>query len=223
MIILPEPNQEDKEKLLEFKNKYYNLYPDYLQEELDEKLLLGFTNSNDNINQIYCYLDLVNNNINPYIAFINILKKHFNLNSNILEVSCGLMPILSKYIKNEYPNNHLTLLDKYIGFKNFKDECIEAIFDETYDITSYDLIIGYNPCQATEAIIKNSINNNKDFCIALCGCCFLPEEYTERTPEKWHEYLINIAKTYGIKYDITIEYFDEHLKLKYPIIIGKVK
>lgn len=221
MIILPEPNEEEKRLLLEFKNKYYDLYPDYLQEELDESLLLGFTNTNDNINQIYCYLDLVPDKINPYIAFLNILKDNFNLNANILEVGCGLMPILSKYLKKYFPDSYLTLLDKSIKFKNFKDKCIETTFYENYDISKYDLIIGYNPCQASEAIIRNAIKNNKDFCIALCGCCFLPKEYKERTPELWHKYLIDLANDLSTKYKIEVKYFDQSTHLDNPIVLGK--
>lgn len=69
-MIIKQIGNKERIKLEEYKQKYYELYPDYLQEELDNKLLLGFTNNNDIINQIYCYLDLIDDNINPYLDFI---------------------------------------------------------------------------------------------------------------------------------------------------------
>lgn len=86
MIISKKPNIFKRRKLQKFKNKYILLYLDYLQDEIEDKLLLGYTNNNDIINQIYCYLNLVDDNINAYKGFIEILKSNFDLKQNILEV-----------------------------------------------------------------------------------------------------------------------------------------
>lgn len=64
MIISKRPNYLKRIKLLKFKKRYINLYPDYLQGEINNKLLLGYTDNNDTINQIYCYLNIVNDNVN---------------------------------------------------------------------------------------------------------------------------------------------------------------
>lgn len=223
MIISDKPNYVKKIKLTNFKNKYISLYPDYLQEEINEKLMLGYTNNNDTINQIYCYLNLVNDSINAYKGFINILENNFDLNRNILEVGAGTIPILSKYLSDEKVN--VDILEPNIIFDIItKGKIIKEKFTNKTNINDYDLIIGYNPCQATESIIKNSIKHNKDFCIALCGCCFLPEKYTNRTPEEWHKYLLDVAKKLGKgNYEIKLEYFDDRYKIEYPIIIGKLK
>lgn len=223
MIISDKPNYVKKIKLTNFKNKYISLYPDYLQEEINEKLMLGYTNNNDTINQIYCYLNLVNDSINAYKSFINILENNFDLNRNILEVGAGTIPILAKYLSDEKVN--VDILEPNIIFDTItKGKIIKEKFTNKTNINDYDLIIGYNPCQATEGIIKNSIKHNRDFCIALCGCCFLPEEYTNRTPEEWHKYLFEIAKKLGKdNYEIKFEYFDDRYKIEYPIIIGKLK
>ena len=50
MIIGHKLTKEYKEKINSFIDKYYSLYPDYLQEEIDNKIMLGFTNNNDTIN-----------------------------------------------------------------------------------------------------------------------------------------------------------------------------
>ena len=173
------------------------------------------------INQIYCYLDIDDKELNPYIAFKDYLENNFDLNRKILEVGSGCIPILAQYL-NKY---NLVLLEKN-PLKEFYQNynLIEESFSENTDITDYDIIIGYNPCGATESIIRNAIKNNKDFCIALCGCCFLPSEYKDRTPENWHRYLYEIAKDLGNnKYDISLDYFDKKLCIDWPIITGKFK
>ena len=223
MIISKRPNIFKRTKLNRFKNKYSHLYPDYLQEEIENKLLLGYTNNNDTINQIYCYLNIVDDNINAYKGFINILKNNFDLNKNILEIGAGNIPILIKYLEEEKIN--VDIVEPNIIFDNIiKGKIIKEKFTEKTNISNYDLIIGYNPCQATESIIKNAIKHNKDFCIALCGCCFLPEKYTNRTPEKWHKYLLDVAKKINKdNYIIKFEYFGDNYKIEYPIIVGKCK
>ena len=42
MIISKKPNFIQRIKLKKFKTKYIKLYPDYLQEEIEEKLFLGY-------------------------------------------------------------------------------------------------------------------------------------------------------------------------------------
>ncbi len=223
MIISKRPNIIKKNKLNRFKNKYSHLYPDYLQEEIDNKLLLGYTNNNDTINQIYCYLDIVNDNINAYKGFINILQENFDLSNNILEIGAGTIPILAKYLNDKKIN--VDILEPNIIFDNITNcNVIKEKFNEKTNIDKYDLLIGYNPCGATEDIIRTAINSSKDFCIALCGCCFLPEKYKKRTPDEWHKYLLDIAiKESNNVYNIKLEYFDSNYEIDYPIIIGKKK
>jgi len=63
---------------------------------------------------------------------------------------------------------------------------------------------------------------NLDNNIALCGCCFLPEKYKERTPDKWHKYLLDLAnKLANNKYEINIAYFNNKFNIEYPILIEK--
>ncbi len=221
MIISKKPNFIKRIKLKKFKDKYIKLYPDYLQEEIEEKLFLGYTNNNDTINQIYCFLNLVNDNINAYKAFITILEDNFDLTKKVLEVGAGTIPILAKYLIDKKVN--VDIIDPIIIFDKLVDtNIIKEKFTEKTNIDKYNLIIGYNPCGATEDMIKSAIKNKKDFCIALCGCCFLPNEYKNRTPKVWHEYLFDLAKGLGKNnYEIKFIYFDSKYKIEYPIIIGK--
>lgn len=225
MIIKNNFTDKEIEKLRNFKDKYFDLYPPNLQKEIEDKLFLGFTNNEDTINQIYCYLNLVNNNVNPYKAFIKILEKNFNLkDTNILEIGSGSIPVLARYLEEKLKTK-ITIQDPItvIGNHN-KGNIFKELFTEDTNINDFDLIIGYNPCEATEAIIRNAIKNKKDFCIATCGCCHLPKSYKEKNSKIWHEYLINIATSLGKEnYKIKISYFDQRYCLENPIIIGSFK
>ena len=224
MIISRKQNNDEKKQINNFIKQYIDLYPDYLKEEITHKVYKGFTNNNDTINQIYCYLNIVSDKINPYLTFYNYLNNNFDINNkHILEIGAGTIPIMAE-ILNAKCNAIVSIIDPLIIFKTSNEiKVLKSKFTDTTNIESYDILIGYNPCAATECIIKRAIDGNKSFCIATCGCCFLPENYEERTPEAWHKYLINLAKTLGKdKYEIFVDYFDADLKISYPIISGKI-
>ncbi|MBO5095997.1 MAG: hypothetical protein J6B98_03905 [Bacilli bacterium] len=225
MIIKNDWSMEERTKIINFKNKYIDLYPDYLQNEINSKLLFGITNDNDIINQIYAYLELIPDEINPYLGFLEHLKQYFNLKKiNILEIGSGCIPMLAFYIYDLYKNK-IDIQEPNIIFSNIiKGNIFKEKFTETTNIDKYDLIIGFNPCSATESMIKNAIKNNKNFAIALCGCCFLPDEFIERNSEKWHEYLFKLAKDLGKdNYEIVMSTFPINYQRKEPIITGIYK
>ena len=151
MILYDKLSNTDKAKLLAFKEKYYQRYVSYLQEELDNKLLKGFTNNNDTINQIYCYLQIVPDKFNYYLEFIKIIQKYFVLeNKKVLEIGAGSLPILASYLESKALNYDIMdpgiILEDLVGIKGrvFKEK-----FSLDTSITDYDLLIGYNPCAAT--------------------------------------------------------------------------
>lgn len=110
----------------------------------------------------------------------------------------------------------ITLFANYTKGNIYKD-----LFNKNTDISNYDLIIEYNPCEATENIIINAIKNNKDFSVATCGCCQLPSKYKEKNPNLWHQYLIDIAKKLGKEYyKIKVSHFPKNYNLENPIITG---
>ena len=90
-------------------------------------------------------------------------------------------------------------------------------------VSDYDLLIGYNPCAATEAMIRNCLQNHKEFIIALCGCAFLPESYKKRSNKEWQKYLFQIIEKLGQNYNLYIEYFKDYLNIEYPILVMKLK
>lgn len=225
MILYDKLSSADKAKLEAFKEKYYARYVSYLQEELDNKLFNGFTNNNDTINQIYCYLQIAPTRFNYYQEFIKIIQKHFSLeNKKVLEVGAGSLPILASYLESSALSYDVMdpgiILEDVVGLKG---RVIKEKFSLTTNITDYDLLIGYNPCGATEAMIKNCLKNHKEFIIALCGCAFLPESYKKRTNKEWQKYLFQIIEKLGQDYNLYIEYFKDYFQIEYPILVMKLK
>ena len=225
MILYDKLSSSDKAKLVAFKGKYYQRYVSYLQEELDNKLLNGFTNNNDTINQIYCCLQIVPDRFNYYLEFIKIIQKYFALeNKKVLEVGAGSLPILASYLGSKALSYDImdpgTILEDIVGIKG---KVIKEKFSLATNITYYDLLIGYNPCAATESMIRNCLKNHKEFIIALCGCAFLPESYKVRTNKQWQKYLLQIIEKSGQDYNLYIEYFKDYLNIEYPILVMKLK
>lgn len=225
MILYDKLSSSDKAKLVAFKEKYYQRYVSYLQEELDNKLLNGFTNNNDTINQIYCCLQIVPDRFNYYLEFIKIIQKYFALeNKKVLEVGAGSLPILASYLEFKALSYDImdpgTILEDVVGIKG---KVIKEKFSLATNITDYDLLIGYNPCAATESMIRNCLKNHKEFIIALCGCAFLPENYKVRTNKQWQKYLLQIIEKSGQDYNLYIEYFKDYLNIEYPILVMKLK
>ena len=225
MILYDKLSSSDKAKLVAFKEKYYQRYVSYLQEELDNKLLNGFTNNNDTINQIYCCLQIVPDRFNYYLEFIKIIQKYFALeNKKVLEVGAGSLPILASYLESKALSYDImdpgTILEDIVGIKG---KVIKEKFSLATNITYYDLLIGYNPCAATESMIRNCLKNHKEFIIALCGCAFLPENYKVRTNKQWQKYLLQIIEKSGQDYNLYIEYFKDYLNIEYPILVMKLK
>lgn len=225
MILYDKLSSSDKAKLVAFKEKYYQRYVSYLQEELDNKLLNGFTNNNDTINQIYCCLQIVPDRFNYYLEFIKIIQKYFALeNKKVLEVGAGSLPILASYLESKALSYDImdpgTILEDVVGIKG---RVIKEKFSLATNINDYDLLIGYNPCAATESMIRNCLKNHKEFIIALCGCAFLPENYKVRTNKQWQKYLLQIIEKSGQDYNLYIEYFKDYLNIEYPILVMKLK
>lgn len=63
------------------------------------------------------------------------------------------------------------------------------------DIAKFNIIVGLEPCDATEHIIRQSLKYNKPFEINLCAA---PHKglngETFRTYKQWYDYLLKISK-----------------------------
>lgn len=143
--------QNIKEKLIEFES--YITHPKHLQVVSDE---------------IIDFLDIKEGKPTRFESFARYIETRYDVNkyNNVLEVGCGPTAELAKeLIKRNY---NVTCIDKVV-IPNDDFKCIKELFDyRTFDVNEYDLIVGLEPCEATEHILLGGLKNNKPFVISLC-------------------------------------------------------
>lgn len=143
------------------------------------------------------FLDLLFRNPTRWKSFANYIKDNYQLKkyNNILDVGCGKFADLSiELIKEGY---NVTCIDPNLNTDKINVaelKLIKDIFDyRIFDVAKYDLIIGLEPCDATEHIVRSALNNNKEFVVSLCatphksidGKSFLNKN-------EWYQYLLNL-------------------------------
>lgn len=177
--------------------------------------------------QIYDELGFIDKKNNLYDAFVRILDKNFDINSNIIEVGGGVIPSIAKKIRLKQVNGSVTVYDPRLSTKyksTNKLKLKREKFSENTNIKKADLIIGFMPCEATELLVQQATRYKKDFLIALCeGGHYSFDDYFDT--ETWTESILYIAKQ-GINENGLGELVKTDLKEygdPYPIIYNKRK
>ena len=215
--------------ILDYLNKYNELFDDYERDYLLKSVLRCRSKYNYNLDylrEIYDELGLIPDDNNIYIGFSNFIKKNFDIeNKNILEVGGGTLPRLAKRIINLTDKGTITVYDPRISkYEKDTDRLIlkRENFNKKIDVRDKDLIIGLMPCKGAEPLIESAVENNKDFIVGLCeggphGDCY---DFYE-SDEEWIDCMKLIARE-GIKDNnmgkFNIKYLNKKYNYKYPII-----
>lgn len=150
---------------------------------------------------------LVKNEPREVTFYKYLLKKYKTLKGvNVLDVGAGRICNLSKFIAEN--GGTVTSMDTVVRLsddklKKMNITAIKKLFkcDEFNrngvgtDISDYDLIVGLEPCGATEHIIRQSLKYDKLFEISLCAAphqSLSGEKF--RTYREWYKHLSNISK-----------------------------
>lgn len=187
---------KDLDKVIMYLTKHIENYTD---REI-EYIIHNYINESDNkcptdiLRQIYNEVGVVKDKYNIYLAFIDILEKHFNIDSNILEVGGGVIPSLSKLISLRQEAGTICVYDPRLTRINNSNLVLKKEkFSKNTDVSDYELLIGFMPCEATEVMIDSAIDNNKDFLIALCdGVHSAFDDYNNYIV--WHKSIITSTK-----------------------------
>ena len=148
-------------------------------------------------------------------SFANFLAKKIPSGAKILEVGCGRTARLSRFLSQK--GFYMTCIDPKLEVVSGEHvEFIKETFDyKKFDLSPYDYIIGQEPCDATEHIVRACINQNKPFMITLCG---VPHKLNSgKTPKdvyEWYNYLVYInSKDIKLRY-ISLDPFSDTPMLK---------
>ena len=124
---------------------------------------------------------------------------------NVLDVGAGRVCKTSTALGNL--GYSVTAIDPNIRLetKELKERKIKSIIKRPFvcdeysngngtNITRYDLIVGLEPCEASEHIIRQSIKYDKPFDVTLCYQEHRALDGSKfRTPEEWYEHLAKIS------------------------------
>ncbi len=184
----------------------------------------------DVLTQIYHELGLVPTEESYYYAYLDMLTRIYDINRNIADIGCGVVPAFSSILSDKQTKGTVTAFDPRLAYPSSNNGKLilkkeEFTYDE--DVTNYDLIIGIMPCDATEVLLRKAIENDKDFFVAMCGCSHF-EVYSPYmmgiSPEYYRELLIEKVKRWLKKYDagdLSIDYLDDKYEIPYPILYKK--
>ncbi len=211
----------------EYLKKYGSFYKPKELEYIKEQFLGYYFEHDlfvDIMSQVYQEIgvfEVITDNI--YSKFIDVLCGKFDINQNILDVGCGYMPAFARLVAKKQEQGSVTAIDKNIITTDFDDiKAIKGSFNESFDISNYDLIYGLQPCEATPDMIKLANKYDKDLCILVCGCTHfntLPiwpiNEYMMY--QRWLEYLEQIMKN-SLPKNREYSFEDNYLYNKYPLI-----
>lgn len=167
--------QKFNESLDTFIAKYGNLYPEDVIEYIKENFLglefsLGI--AIDVMSQVYEMTGVhaaMKKNI--YQDYLNYIKNYYDINCHVLDVGCGFFPSFSRKLAKEQKNGSVTAIDYDVITTDFPDIKVEKdTFTRSYDVSDVDLMIGVQPCEASEDMIYVANTNDIDLCLFLCGC-----------------------------------------------------
>lgn len=130
-------------------------------------------------------------------------------NKKILDVGAGRTCPLSKSLVNQggivtAMDTNIRLTDdtlKKAGIIPIRKlfRCDEYANDRGTKIENFDLIVGLEPCDATEHIIRQSLKHNKPFDINLCAAPHNSlDGKTFKTHTDWYHHLENISQEVSI-------------------------
>lgn len=228
------------EQLLEENNAYYKQYE---IDSIRKKYACGINSFYvpDQLRQIYDELGLVRPDRDIYLGFIELIKKHFSLEQDIVEIGGGYFPRLATKIALQQKTGTITVYDpKLISTTTNIPNLIlkrERFNHETIFDKKPGLMIGYMPCNVAEEkmgiipcnvaeeMLKCACTSDIDFMIALCGCTTYRDE--DMCGESWTSNQANamyladglLSKTTMGRLGITTEL--EKYKNPNPIIFNK--
>lgn len=158
-------------------------------------ILGGKRNGRGVYDEIIDFIDLRSGNYTRWEAFARYIETRYIVQRyiSVLDVGCG--PFADLSIKLAEKGYDVTSIDPRIE-ETSRLKIIKGLFDfESTDVKRYDLIVGLEPCEATEHIIRSAVANKKAFAICLCG---IHHEGIDgkvfETYDEWVNYLIGIDK-----------------------------
>ena len=210
--------------------KYADVFTDAERNYLINNCTLSYKDKliPDLLREVYDKLDLIEDEENIYLGFIDLLDSEFDIKEKeIIEVGGGIFPQLAKKISKYQTKGQIKVYDPRLSYyedNTSKMTLVREKFTANTKVEDVDLLIGFMPCEATYTIIDSATRNNIDFMIALCeggphGDIY---DYFE-TEDEWLHSIMSFASS-SVEYNKMGTVEKTYLKKyhnPYPIIYNK--
>ena len=228
-------DSEYQKKYEKFKEKYQHMYTKEEWAYIEYYFFKDLINdaAPNQMMQIYAKLDIHPSPADFYHKHLELVKKHFPIDGNVVEVASGNFPVFAEELAKEqlslgkgtvtiYEPALFDMTPKYPNMTLHKEE-----FTEQTDLTGADLVIGIHACKATWPILENAIKNKKDFYLAMCGCDHTPGveylDYIDQSPYYFQKDTIELAKRLLQEYpngELEVTTLKDY-PMPYPILYNK--
>lgn len=217
-----------------YQKEYPALAVDFINDHFMERMPISDTT--DILKQIYALFGMLKPEENCYLGFSKMIGERYGWDYHVLEVGSGFFPIFSKYMDESQREHNASgtittydptlILTKLGNIQLHKEE-----FSEEMDVSSYDLLVGIMPCEATRMIIEKATKEHKEFFVAMCGCVHpeglhLPRGMFGTIPITYEEY---VEKIYSLAkeqekdgFEVTKEDAWQY-SFRYPVISSRRK
>lgn len=174
-------NKMAKYRYLRLLQNYLNEYQEKYPKDAIEFIKNNFLNNYDTkcdpdiLIQLYANFGIIPPEENYYLNFAKMIGDKYGWNCQILEIGGGFFPAFSYHIsqlqKVKQQGGSITVYDPLLVTTSLENIALhKEKFTEETDISSFDVLVGIMPCEATRLIIKKAIKDHKQFFIAMCGC-----------------------------------------------------
>lgn len=220
---------EAKSKLIEYLKVYGPKYDKNNLKFIKENFLTYLERKAPDVRlaQIYSYIGAYTNESDPYIGYVNMLKKYFDIKTDILDVASGDFPAFGLTLAKEQlelKGGTVSLYDPNLVLskpitKNMKLH--KEKFTENTPIVKFSFVTSILPCSVTDLLFNKLLREDKEFFVALCNC-FTHGIHGEQI--RSHDEIISdvyekINKIGNGK--LIIEHLDSHYRNSLPILIYK--
>ena len=161
------------------------------------------------------FLDVLCDSPTRWQSFAKYIGKEFPKEQykRVLDVGCGPLADLSLVLTNM--GYETTGIDPRVHEKG-RIKLIRRAFDYLKtDVSNFDLIVGLEPCDATEHIVRSSLKNNVPSAISLCAA---PHNGIDGrsfgTTNEWYDFLLSLSNSRGQLKEVVSDKTHMILKIK---------
>lgn len=177
--------------------------------------------------EVYDEMNVLAEETNVYSGFLEVMKNHFDINQDIVEIGAGMFPCLGRRIVKEQTKGRVTVYDPNLVLQDYNLEGLilrKEMFREDTPIGKAKLLVGMSPCHSMDLILKRSGEENLDFMIKVCQCELASSSDEPLVIKAMFDEYLNEKNDYYKEYgrgNFKVTYLEEKYSDPSPIVYSK--